>query len=77
MLKLEDDFKVTFVFDKPDEEESNEKELLVSAPEVASCPVRFNYKTDRTFYICTSIKKFRKENVTFALHANCLIRKFL
>ena len=33
MLKLEDDFKVTFVFDKPDQDDSNEREITFDAPE--------------------------------------------
>ena len=32
MLQLEDDYKVSFVFEKNGEEESNEKELMISAP---------------------------------------------
>ena len=68
MLKLEDDFKVTFVFDKPDEEESNEKELLVSAPEVASCPVcSSTIKQTELSYICTQHKKVSEGECNFRI----------
>ena len=68
MLKLEDDFKVTFVFDKPDEEESNEKELLISAPEVASCPVcSSTIKQTELSYICTQHKKVSEGECNFRI----------
>ena len=68
MLKLEDDFKVTFVFDKPDQEESNEKELLADAPEVASCPVcNAPIKQTELSYICTQHKKVSEGECNFRI----------
>ena len=68
MLKLEDDFKVTFVFDKPDQEESNEKELLVDAPDVAECPVcNSAVKQTEISYICTSHKKVSAGDCNFRI----------
>ena len=68
MLKLEDDFKVTFVFDKPDQEESDEKDLLVSAPEVASCPVcNSTVKQTELSYICTEHKKVSEGKCNFRI----------
>jgi len=68
MLKLEDDFKVTFVFDKPDQEESNEKELLTDAPEVANCPVcNAVIKQTELSYICVSHKRVSEGNCNFRI----------
>jgi DNA topoisomerase-3 len=68
MLKLEDDFKVTFVFDKPDQEDSNEKELLNDAPEVAKCPVCSTpVKQTELSYICTNHKKVSESDCNFRI----------
>jgi DNA topoisomerase-3 len=68
MLKLEDDFKVSFVFDKPDQDESNEKELMADAPEVAKCPVcDSSIKQTELSYICTEHKKVSDSNCNFRI----------
>ena len=68
MLKLEDDFKVTFVFDKPDQEESNEKELLNDAPEVANCPVcNTVIKQTELSYICVNNKRVSEGSCNFRI----------
>ncbi len=73
MLKLEEDFKVTFVFDKPDQEESNEKELIVDSPDVAECPVcNSTVKQTELSYICTSHKKVSDSNCNFRISRKLL-----
>ena len=68
MLKLEDDFKVSFVFDKPDQEDSNEKELLNDAPEVANCPVCASViKQTELSYICEKNKKVSDGECNFRI----------
>ena len=41
MLKMEEDFKISFLFDnaKDEQEESIEKDMIKSAPVVSDCPV--------------------------------------
>jgi len=68
MLKLEDDFKVSFVFDKPDQDDSNEKELMADSPEVARCPVcESSIKQTELSYICTEHKKVSDSNCNFRI----------
>ena len=68
MLKLEDDFKVTFVFDKPDQDDSNERELLSDAPEVAPCPVcDASIKQTELSFICTQHKKVSEGECNFRI----------
>ena len=41
MLKMEDDYKISFLFDntKDEQEESVEKEMIKTAPVVSDCPI--------------------------------------
>ena len=68
MLQLEDDYKVSFVFEKNGEEESNEKELMISAPVVASCPLcNSNIKQTELSYICEKHKKVSEAECNFRI----------
>ena len=68
MLQLEDDYKVSFVFEKNGEEESNEKELMISAPVVANCPLcNSNIKQTELSYICEKHKKVSEAECNFRI----------
>ena len=55
MLKLEDDFKISFLFDnsKNEQEESVEKEMIKTAPVVSDCPICNGsiHQTDLSFCV--------------------------
>lgn len=58
ILKLEEDFKVSFLFENGDDSESSEVELLKDAPVVAECPVcQSEIKQTGLSYICVQNKK--------------------
>lgn len=69
MLKLEDDFKVSFIFDNnSDDQESEEVELLKDAPVVAKCPVCQNdVKQTGLSYVCVQNKKISEGECTFRI----------
>ncbi len=60
MLKMEEDFKISFLFDnaKDEQEESIEKDMIKSAPVVSDCPVCDGaiHQTDLSF-ICAKNKR--------------------
>ena len=58
ILELDDEYKVNFVFQNNEEQESKEKETIGDAPIVAICPVcESNVKQTETAYICEQNKK--------------------
>ena len=58
ILELDDEYKVNFVFQNNEEQESKEKETIGDAPIVAICPVsQSNVKQTETAYICEQNKK--------------------
>ena len=60
MLKMEEDFKISFLFDnaKDEQEESIEKDMIKSAPVISDCPVCDGaiHQTDLSF-ICAKNKR--------------------
>ena len=60
MLKLEDDYKISFLFDnsKDEQEESVEKDMIQRAPVVSDCPIcnASIHQTDLSF-ICSNNKR--------------------
>ena len=62
ILELDDEYKVNFVFQNNEEQESKEKESIGDAPVVATCPVcQQNVKLTETAYICVQNKKVSDE----------------
>ena len=58
ILELDDEYKVNFVFQNNEEQESKEKESIGEAPVVAQCPVcGKEVKQTETAYICVDHKK--------------------
>ncbi len=58
ILQLDEEYKVNFVFQNNEEQETKEKESINEAPVVANCPVcQTEVKQTETSYICTSHKK--------------------
>ena len=71
MLKLEDDFKISFLFDnsKNEQEESVEKEMIKTAPVVSDCPICNGsiHQTDLSF-LCSKNKRISEDGTcTFRL----------
>ncbi|HAF58557.1 MAG TPA: DNA topoisomerase III [Opitutae bacterium] len=71
MLKLEDDFKISFLFDnsKNEQEESVEKEMIKTAPVVSDCPICDGsiHQTDLSF-LCSKNKRISEDGTcTFRL----------
>lgn len=64
MLQMDDEYKITFLFDssKNDQEESVEKDMIKTAPAVAECPLCSGsiHQTDLSF-ICTNNKRVADE----------------
>ena len=63
MLKLEDDFKISFLFDnsKNEQEESVEKEMIKTAPVVSDCPICNGSIHRQTFHFCVQrTKEYQK-----------------
>ena len=60
MLKMEEDYKISFLFDnsKDEQEESVEKDMIKTAPIVSNCPVCEGsiYQTDLSF-LCSNNKR--------------------
>lgn len=62
ILELDDEYKVNFVFQNNEEQESKEKETIGDAPVVATCPVcQSNIKQTETAYICEQNKKVSED----------------
>ena len=62
ILELDDEYKVNFVFQNNEEQESKEKETIGDAPVVATCPVcQSNVKQTETAYICEQNKKVSED----------------
>ena len=62
ILELDDEYKVNFVFQNNEEQESKEKESIGEAPVVAQCPVcGKEVKQTETAYICVDHKKVADE----------------
>ena len=62
ILELDDEYKVNFVFQNNEEQESKEKESIGDAPVVATCPFcQQNVKLTETAYICVQNKKVSDE----------------
>ncbi len=76
MLKLEDDFKVSFVFENSEEQETGEKEMMEEAIEVADCPV-CNGKVKQTdfSFICAKNKKVSNGDCNFRVTRKLLDRE--
>lgn len=75
MLQLEDDLKVSFVFNNSEEQESEETEQMSDAPVVASCPVcAKDIKQTEISYICTDHKKVSEGACNFRVTRKLLDR---
>ena len=68
MLKLDDDFKVTFLFENSDDQGSEEIELLKDAPVVAQCPIcDSEIKQTGLSYVCLKNKKVSDGDCSFRI----------
>lgn len=68
MLKLDEDFKVSFLFDNSDDQESEEVELLKEAPVVANCPVcESEVKQTGLSFVCVRNKKVSDGDCNFRI----------
>ncbi len=76
MLKLEEDFKVSFVFENSEEQESGETELMKDASVVANCPVcKGEIKQTELSFICTHNKKVSEGDCSFRVTRKLLDRE--
>ncbi|MDA7822937.1 DNA topoisomerase 3 [Opitutales bacterium] len=70
MLQMDDQFKITFLFDntRNEEEESVEKEMIKTAPQVVDCPVCDGniHQTDLSF-LCSNNKRVSDKNCNFRI----------
>ena len=68
MLKLDDDFKVSFLFENSDDQGSDEIELLKDAPVVAECPIcDSEIKQTGLSYLCVQNKKISDGECSFRI----------
>ena len=68
MLKLDDDFKVSFLFENSDDQGSEEIELLKDAPIVAQCPIcDSEIKQTGLSYVCLKNKKVSDGDCSFRI----------
>tara|TARA_B100001248_G_scaffold256809_1_gene238382 strand:- start:3235 stop:4194 length:960 start_codon:yes stop_codon:yes gene_type:complete len=68
MLKLDDDFKVSFLFENSDDQASEEIELLKDAPVVAKCPICDSEIKQTGFsYVCLKNKKVSDGDCSFRI----------
>ena len=68
ILKLEDDYKVSFVFENEDEQGEDEKEQINDAPKVADCPLcQAEIRQTTRSFLCTRHKKVSDEDCNFRI----------
>ena len=68
MLKLDDDYKVSFLFENSEEQESEEAELLKDAPVVAKCPIcESQVKQTGLSFVCIQNKKVSEGDCGFRI----------
>ena len=79
MLKMEEDYKISFLFDnsKNEQEESIEKEMIPNAPVISLCPLcEENVHQTELSYICSKNKRISDEgNCTFRITRKLLDRE--
>ena len=78
MLQLEEDLKVSFVFNNNEEQESEENDQMKDSPVVAACPMcSGDVKQTEISYICTDHKRFPKVPAASVSPVSCWIGTFL
>ena len=76
MLQMEDDFKISFLFNNAEEQESKELEQLSTAPVVANCPVcSQSVKQTEISYVCLNHKKISDGSCGFRVTRKLLDRE--
>jgi DNA topoisomerase-3 len=70
MLQVDDQYKITFLFDnnRNEEEESVEKEMIKTAPTIADCPICAGkvHQTDLSF-LCSNNKRVSEQDCNFRI----------
>ncbi len=70
MLQMDDQYKITFLFDnnRNEEEESVEKEMIKTAPAIANCPICAGkvHQTDLSF-LCSNNKRVSEQECNFRI----------
>ena len=75
MLQLEEDLKVSFVFNNNEEQESEENDQMKDSPVVAACPMcSGDIKQTEISYICTDHKKVSEGTCSFRVTRKLLDR---
>ena len=76
MLQMEDDYKISFLFNNAEEQESKELEQLSTAPVVANCPVcSQSVKQTEISYVCMNHKKISDGSCGFRVTRKLLDRE--
>ena len=75
MLQLEEDLKVSFVFNNNEEQESEENDQMKDSPVVAACPMcSGDVKQTEISYICIDHKKVSEGTCSFRVTRKLLDR---